>query len=75
MAFDDDLDELREKSFRTSSAYSDDFDDDDFGTERRVGFLSRFTPFQRRVLAGLVLLDILVIGFVIFVITGVIPFG
>lgn len=74
MAFDDDLDELREKSFRTSSALSDEFEDD-FGTERPTGFLNRFTPFQRIILAVLLLLDILVIGFVLFVITGVITLG
>lgn len=74
---DDDLDfdQLRRQSARTGAAYDDmDMDDGEFLAEEPAassGFsLSNFTPGQRLILAVLVLLDILAIGFGVLVITG-----
>lgn len=64
-----DLDDLRQRSERRSSAQGDveAFDDNRGGG----GFLSQFTAGQRLILAVLLLVDILVVGFVLLSITGV----
>ena len=59
---DEEFERLREKSMRSSTAYSE--------MEEPSGSSSGLTPSQRLIIAFLVLLNILVIGFGILVITG-----
>jgi hypothetical protein len=73
---EDDFDELRKKSVRTSSVY-EEFEDDDEGEGGRpaVGELLRsFSPGQRLILALLLLLNVIAIGVALLVIAGVIRF-
>lgn len=65
----EDFEHLREKSVRSSSVYEDI---DGFDESRGSGILSQFSPIQRLILALLVLLDIIVVGFVILSITNII---
>jgi hypothetical protein len=64
-----DLDEFRQRSERRASAQEDvDYEEDD---SSGGGLLGQFTPLQRLILAVLVLANIIVIGFVVLSITGV----
>lgn len=65
--YDDEFEQLRQKSMRTSASF-EDVDDISGGS---AGILGRFTPAQRLILAALLLVDIIVIGIVLLVITGV----
>ena len=68
MADDFDLDEFRQRSERRASAQSDvDYDEPE---ESGGGFLGSFSPMQRLILAVLVLANIVVIGFVVLSIAG-----
>ncbi|MCP4428000.1 MAG: hypothetical protein GY803_26235 [Chloroflexi bacterium] len=68
-SFDDDFDQLRDKSARTDSTY-DEMDtslDDEFD-DGRTGFsLSVFTTPQKLILLALLLLDIVAVGFGVLV--------
>lgn len=63
---DEDLDSLREKSARASTVY-DDLEADEASSG---GFLSRYTPTQRLILALLLFLDIVALACVILAFTG-----
>ncbi|MFK7801248.1 MAG: hypothetical protein AB8G95_06435 [Anaerolineae bacterium] len=69
----DDFDEfegLRAKSARRAAAYeSVDIIDDE-----QSGVLDRFTPMQKMILAIFLVVDVIVIGFVLLVIFGRLPF-
>lgn len=65
----EDFEHLREKSVRSSSVYEDM---DGLEGSGGGGILSQFSPIQRLILAVLVLLDIIVVGFVILSITNII---
>jgi hypothetical protein len=68
---EDEFGHLRRKSARVGSAYGETMVEDEMTTSSSGGFsLGNFTPAQRLVLAILVFLDILAIGFGILVITG-----
>ena len=68
---DDELDSLREKSTRASSAY-DDLEGEEEPTSSDGGFLSQYTAGQRLILALLLLLDVVALACVILVWTGTI---
>jgi hypothetical protein len=64
-----DLDEFRQRSERRVSAQEDvDYEEDE---NAGGGLLGQFTPMQRLILAVLVLANIVVIGFVVLSIAGV----
>ena len=63
---DEDLDNLREKSARASTVY-DDLEGDEASSG---GFLTRYSPQQRLVLAALLFLDIVALACVILALTG-----
>lgn len=66
----DEFDNLREKSARRAAAYeSVEIIDAD-----EVGILDRFTPVQKMILAVFLVVDVIIIGFVLLVILGRIPF-
>ncbi len=68
---DDDFDRLREASARSTDLY----DDMEIGAAAGGGiggFLSRLSPGQRLIIAVLFLLDVLVFGCGLLVVTGVI---
>ena len=64
---DEDLDSLREKSARASTVY-DDLEGEE--PESSGGFLSRYSPTQRLILALLVLLDVVALACIVLAITG-----
>ncbi|MFQ5399820.1 MAG: hypothetical protein ACE5E7_09505 [Anaerolineae bacterium] len=68
---EDEFDELRRQSTRIATAFDDDLDmgmDEPGGLD---GFsFSNFTPGQRLVLALLLVLDVVVIGIGVLIITG-----
>lgn len=66
--YEDEFEQLRQKSMRTSAS----FEEVDDLSPSSSGVLSQFNPTQRLILAGLLLVDIVVIGIVLLVITGVI---
>lgn len=71
----DEFDQLRRTSARSETMFND-LSEDDFIEERDSsggGFsMSNFSPGQRLILAVLVILDILIVGFGLLVILGVI---
>ncbi len=67
--FEDEFEQLRQKSMRTSATH--EAVEEDFQATS-TGILSRFTPNQRLILAVLLLADIIVVGLVLLVITNVI---
>ncbi len=70
--FDDTLDQLRDKSARTSASHDamDMSVDDEFSGGGSGFALSNFTTAQKLILLALLLLDIVAIGFGILVATG-----
>ncbi|MBK8433180.1 MAG: hypothetical protein IPL28_18620 [Chloroflexi bacterium] len=70
MADDFDLDQFRQRSERRASTQAE-VEYEDEGSSGG-GFLSQFSPVQRLVLALLVLANIVVIGFVVLSIVGII---
>ena len=66
----DELDGLRAKSARRAAA----FDSVDIIDEDEPGVLDRFTPVQKMILAIFLVVDVLIIGFVLLVIMGRLPF-
>lgn len=72
VADEDEFDRLRRKSARSETMYDDlTMEEEPLAPSDASGFsLSNFTPAQRLILAVLVLLDILAIGFALMVITG-----
>lgn len=74
--FEDEFDQLRHHSARAGSTYDDmelehDQEEDPFAENGRSPFsLGNFTPTQRLILALLVVLDILAIGFGVLVVLG-----
>lgn len=71
---DDPFDQLRRKSARSGAMHDEMAEDDEFfESSSSLSFsLSNFTPTQRLILAVLILLDVLAVGFGLLVITGVI---
>ena len=67
--FEDEFEQLRQKSMRTSASYEAVEEEVSTGSS---GLLGRFTPNQRLILAILLLADIIVVGLVLLVITNVI---
>jgi hypothetical protein len=67
---DEELDSLREKSTRASSVY-DELEGEE---EKGGGFLSKYTPAQRLLLALLLFLDIVALACLILAVVGVFPF-
>ena len=67
---DEELDSLREKSTRASSVY----DDLEGEGESSGGFLSKYSPSQRLLLALLLFLDIVALACLVLVISGVLSF-
>lgn len=76
----DEFDQLRRRNVRTGSAF-DDLEAEDSGRQTAVTSpsatsssfaLGNFSPGQRLVLALLVLLDILAVGFGVMIVAGVI---
>lgn len=76
----DEFDQLRRRNVRTGSAF-DDLEAEDAGRQTAVSSssatsssfaLGNFSPGQRLVLALLVLLDILAVGFGVMIVAGVI---
>ena len=67
--YEDEFEQLRQKSMRTSASFEDVEEDLSTGSG---GVLSRFSPGQRLILAILLLLDIVVVGIVLLVIANVI---
>ncbi len=68
---DEDLDNLREKSARASTVY-DDLEGEE--QESSGGFLSRYSPGQRLILALLLLLDVVALACIVLAITGNLSF-
>ena len=70
--FDDDLDQLRDKTTRTSSTYDEmDMSLDDLDSGGQLDFsLSHFTTSQRLILLALLMLDIVAIGFGLLILLG-----
>jgi hypothetical protein len=66
---DEELDSLREKSTRASSVY----DDLEGEAESSGGFLSKYTPAQRLLLALLLFLDIVALACLVLVAVGAFP--
>lgn len=66
----DELDRLREKSARTSSSF-DEMEESGSGI---MGWFNRLTPVQKLIIAVLVLVDVIIIGFVIFYMLGLVSF-
>ncbi len=66
---DEELDSLREKSTRASSVY----DDLEGEVERSSGFLGKYTPAQRLLLALLLFLDIIALACLVLVAIGAFP--
>ena len=66
---DEELDSLREKSTRASSVY-DDLEGEE---ESSGGFLSKYSPSQRLILALLLFLDIVAVACLVLVIFGFLP--
>ncbi|MDT8306256.1 MAG: hypothetical protein RRC07_09990 [Anaerolineae bacterium] len=70
--FEDEFDRLREKTARTSAVYDEmEYEELEEEVVEQRGFLGQFSPQQRFVLALLLLLDILAIGFGVLVVIGV----
>jgi hypothetical protein len=71
---DDAFDQLRRKSARTGAMHDEMAEDEEFfESSSSLSFsLGNFTPTQRLILAVLILLDVLAVGFGLLVITGVI---
>ncbi|HUS93914.1 MAG TPA: hypothetical protein VMZ24_01925 [Patescibacteria group bacterium] len=67
---DDELDSLREKSTRASSVY----DDLEGEGESSGGFLSKYSPSQRLLLALLLFLDVVALACLVLVIFDFLPF-
>lgn len=67
----DDLDRLRGRSAERSARF-DGLEPYDY-EEGESGFLSRFTPVQRLILALFLLVDVIIIGYVLLVLTGRLP--
>ena len=65
----DEFEGLREKSARRAAAYEavDIYDDE----ER--GFFERMTPMQRLILAIVLVIDVIIIGYVILILLGRLP--
>lgn len=66
---DEELDSLREKSTRASSVY----DDLEAEVESSGGFLSKYTPAQRLLLALLLFLDIIAFSCLVLVVLDAFP--
>ena len=67
----DEFDALRERSARRAAAYEDvEFSYDD----EEKGFLDQFTSGQKLILAVFLILDILIIGYVLLVMAGTLPY-
>ncbi len=67
---DDELDSLREKSTRASSVY----DDLEGEGESSDGFLSKYSPSQRLLLALLLFLDVVALACLVLVVFDILPF-
>ncbi len=65
----DEFDGLREKSARRAAAY----EAVDFYDEEESGFFDRVTPMQRLILAIVLVVDVIIIGYVILVLLGQLP--
>ncbi|MEM9773866.1 MAG: hypothetical protein AAF902_04755 [Chloroflexota bacterium] len=67
----DEFDELRERSARRAAAYENvDFSYED----EPKGFLSRFTSGQKLILAIFLIIDIFLVGYVLLVLAGSLPY-
>ncbi|MFT5195279.1 MAG: hypothetical protein ACI9EW_002058 [Cellvibrionaceae bacterium] len=68
--YDDEFEGLRAKSARRAAAY----ESVDVIDREQMGILDRFTPTQKMILAVFLVVDVIIIGFVLLVITGRISF-
>jgi len=70
--FDDEIDQLRDKTARTSSTYDEmDMSLDDLDAGGGFGFsLNEFTTSQKLILLALLMLDIVAVGFGLLILLG-----
>jgi hypothetical protein len=70
---EDEFDSLRKKSVRTSSVY-EELEEEESGRPAIGAIISGFSPGQRLLLAVLLLLNVLALGFALLAMAGVIRF-